>query len=70
MLEEIYALDDKLNIPKYLFTSYDSAGVKRYSLYISKKLKPEEVNLLYWENCYALIIHLSRLFADDRKYIF
>ena len=70
LLDEIPALEDKLNIRINIFTFDDSAGLKRHSLYISKKFKPEEVNLLYWENRYALIKHFSRLFSDVRKYIF
>ena len=59
LLEEIPAFEDKLNIRINIFTFDDSAGLKRHSLYISKKFKPEEVNLLYWENRYALIKHFQ-----------
>ena len=68
--EEIPAIEDQLNIRINLFTFDDAAGLKRHSLYISKRIKPEEVNLIYWENRYALIKHFSRLFSDVRKYIF
>ena len=45
--EEIPAIEKQLNIRINIFTFDDSAGLKRHSLYISKKFKPEEVNLLY-----------------------
>ena len=68
LFEEIPAIEEQLHIRINIFTFDDSAGFLRHSLYISKKFKPEEVNLLYWENRYALIKHFSRLFSDVRKY--
>ena len=59
LLEEIPALEEQLNIRINIFTFDDSAGFRRHSLYISKKFKSEEVNLLYWENRYALIKHFQ-----------
>ena len=67
LIDEIPALEEQLNIRINVFTFDDAAGFKRYSLYISKKYKPDEVNLLYWEGRYALIKYLSRLFSDVRK---
>ena len=42
LLEEIPAIEDQLNIRINLFTFDDAAGLKRHSLYISKRIKPEE----------------------------
>jgi len=44
LIDEIPALEEQLNIRINVFTFDDAAGFKRYSLYISKKFKPEEVN--------------------------
>ena len=70
LLEEIPALEDQLDIRISIYTFDDPSGLKRHSLYISPKLKPEEVNLLYWEGRYALIKYFDRLFSDCRKYYF
>ena len=47
LLEEIPALKDQLDIRISVYTFDDAAGLKRHSLYISPKFKPEEVNLIY-----------------------
>jgi len=67
LIDEISACEELLNIRINVFTFDDAAGFKRHSLYISKKYKPEEVNLLYWDSRYALIKYFSRLFSDVRK---
>jgi hypothetical protein len=67
LIDEIPACEEQLNIRINVFTFDDAAGFKRHSLYISKKVKPDEVNLLYWEGRFALIKYLSRLFSDVRK---
>ena len=69
-LDEIPALEDQLHIRINIFTFDDPEGYRRHSLYISKKYKPEEINLLYWDGRYAWIKHFSRLFSDARKYDF
>ena len=69
-LREIPALEEQLNIRINIFTFDDPEGYRRHSLYISKKYKPEEINLLYWDGRFAWIKHLSRLFSDTRKYDF
>jgi len=66
--EDIPMLENQLNIRINLFSFIDQGGYKRYSLYISKKYKPDEVNLLYWEGRFAWIKYMSRLFCDARKY--
>ena len=68
LLEKIPALEDQLDIRISVYTFDDAAGLKRHSLYISPKWKPEEVNLLYWAGRYALIKYFDRLFSDCRKY--
>jgi hypothetical protein len=67
LIDEIPACEEQLNIRINVFTFNDAAGFNRYPLYISKKYKPDEVNLLYWEGRYALIKYFSRLFSDVRK---
>ena len=69
-LTDIPALEDQLNIRISIFTFDDLEGYRRHSLYISKKYKPEEINLLYWDGRFAWIKHFSRLFSDTRKYDF
>lgn len=68
LIDEIPDYEEQLNIRINVFSFEDSAGFKRHSVYISKKFKPEEVNMLYWEGRYALIKYISRLFSDVRKY--
>ena len=51
-----------------MFTFDDAACFKRHSQYITKNLKPQEVNLQYWEGRYALIKYFTRLLSDVRKY--
>lgn len=68
-IEDIPTIEELLNIRINVFTFADSAGFKRHSLYISKKYKPEEINLLYWDGRFALIKFLSRLFFDIQKYV-
>jgi len=69
-LEDISMLENQLNIRINVFSFIDKGGYKRYSLYISKKYKPDEVNLLYWDGRFALIKYMSRLFSDARKYAY
>ena len=64
---DIPAIEDQLNLRINVFTFDGSTGHKRHSLYISKKYKPEEINLIYWEGRFAWIKFLSRLFHDITK---
>ena len=66
---DIPSIEDQLNIRINVFTFADLNGYKRHSLYISKKYKPEEINLFYWEGRFAWIKFLSRLFYDITKYV-
>lgn len=68
-LEQIEGLEEHLNIRINLFTFDDPDGYKRHSLYISKKYKPEEINLLYWDGRFSWIKHFSRLFSDVLPYV-
>jgi hypothetical protein len=67
-LQNIEALEDLLNLRINLFTFDDLEGYKRRWLYISRKFKSEEVNLLFWEGRFAWIKHFSRFFFDARLY--
>jgi len=69
-IDDISSIEDQLNLRINVFTFADSAGFKRHSLYISKKYKPEEINLLYWDGRFAWIKFLSRLFYDIQKYAY
>ena len=69
-IQDIPSLEEQLNIRINVFSFIDGSGFKRCSLYISKKYKKEEVNLLYWDGRFAWIKFLSRLFFDARKYVF
>ncbi len=64
---DIPAIEDQLNLRINVFTFADSSGRRRHSLYISKKYKPEEINLIYWEGRFAWIKFISRLFHDITK---
>ena len=59
LFDEVPAREEQLNIRINVFTFDDAAGFKRYSQYIFKKFKPQEVNLLYWESRYALIKYFT-----------
>ena len=67
-IQDIPSIEEQLNLRINVFTFADTAGYKRHSLYISKKYKPEEINLVYWEGRFAWIKFLSRLFHDIIKY--
>ena len=67
LLEEIPSLEEQLNLRINVFSFTDPEGLKRCYLHISKKYKPDEINLLYWEGRFAWIKHFSRLFSDARK---
>ena len=64
---DIPSIEDQLNLRINVFSFDDRTGCKRYPLYISKKYKPEEINLIYWEGRFAWIKFLSRLFHDITK---
>ena len=66
-VRDIPAIEDQLNLRINVFTFDDPTGCRRHSLYISKKYKPEEINLIYWEGRFAWIKFLSRLFHDITK---
>ena len=53
LLNKVPAGDKEHNIRINVSTFDDAVGFKRHSQYISKKFKPEEVNLLYWDGRYA-----------------
>ena len=67
---DIPAIEDQLNLRINVFTFDDPTGYMRHSLHISKKYKPEEINLIYWEERFAWIKFLSRLFHDITKSAF
>jgi len=66
-VEEIPNLEDKLNIRINVWSFLDTNNYIRNYLYISDKIKKEEVNLLYWDGRFALIKYISRFFSDVRK---
>ena len=66
---DIISIEDQLNLRINVFSFDNSTGCRRHSLYISKKYKPEEINLIYWEGRYARIKFISRLFHDITKYV-
>ena len=67
LLNKVPACDEQLNIGINVFTFDDAAAFKRHFHYISRKFKPQEVNLLYWKGRYALIKYVSRLLSDVQK---
>ena len=64
---DIRSIEDQLNFRINVFSFDDSIGCRRYPLYISKKYKPEEINLIYWECRFAWIKFVSSLFHDITK---
>jgi len=66
-VDDISQLEELLNIRINVFSFIDVGGRNRCSLYISKKYKKDEVNLIYWEGRFAWIKFLSRLFFDATK---
>ena len=66
-IEDIPSIEDQLNLRINIFSFADRSGRRRHSLYISKKYKLEEINLIYWEGRYAWIKFISRLFHDITK---
>ena len=64
---DIPKLEERLQLRINLFSFKDPLGYKRFALYISKDSFKMEINLLYWDEPYAWIKHISRLFCDTTK---
>ena len=51
-----------------MFSFFDDEGKARHPLFISRKLYPRTANLLYWDEHYAPITDIPRLFQDISKH--
>ena len=57
-------LEDELKLKIHIISFFDEDGRARYPVYISKKPFKREVDLLYWNEHYALINNFSAFLAD------
>ena len=56
--------EDQLQININVFSFFDDEGKARHPLFIIRKLNPRTANLLYWDEHYAPITDIHRLFHD------
>ena len=63
---DVHLYEDQLKININVFSFFDDEGKARHPLFISKKQYPRIANLLYWNEHYAPIIDIPRLFHDIR----
>jgi hypothetical protein len=68
-LTDLPDIEGTLNISINVFSFYDDEGKARYPVYISRRRAPHEVDLLYWEEHFALIRDFERLMFDLNKYV-
>ncbi len=64
---DMEAIEDQLQNKINIFSFFDDQGLARYPYYISKKEYEKEVDLLYWDEHYALIKKFSA-FIQDRHH--
>ena len=65
---DVHLYEDQLQININVFSFFDDKGTARHSLFISKKPYPRTANLLYWDEHYAPITDIPRLFQDICKH--
>ena len=64
--KDIAAIEDQLQIKINIFSFFDDQGLARYPYYISKKEYEKEVDLLYWDEHYALIKNFSAFLQENQ----
>ena len=57
-------MEDKLKLKINVFSFFDSEGPARFPIYVSQKPYKREVDLLYWNEHYALIHNFSAFLHD------
>ena len=60
--------EDQLQININVFSFFDDEGKARYPMFISRKNYARWANLLYWNEHYAPIKNIDRLFSDISKH--
>ena len=65
---DVHLYENQLQININVFSFFDDKGKARHPLFISKKLYPGTANLQYWDEHYALITDIPRLFQDISKH--
>ena len=63
-LNQIPAVEDRLDVRLNVFSFYDRQGRERYTLYISKKPASKRIDLLMWNDHYSWITSLNSFLAD------
>ena len=65
---DVHLYEDQLQININVFSFFDDEGKARHLIFISRKLYPRTANLLYWDEHYARITDIPRLFQDINKH--
>ena len=65
---DVHLYEDQLQININVFSFFDDEGKAKHPLFISRKLYPMTANLLYWDEHYAPITDIPRLFHDISKH--
>ena len=63
-VEDIAAIEDRLQLNFNVFSFYDDDGRLRYPLYVSMKKHARTIDLIYWDGHYAWIKSFSSFMAD------
>ena len=64
---ELGPIEDMLKLKINVFSFFDDLGLARYQLYVSDKPYKREVDLLYWNEHFALITSFSGFLSDLSK---
>jgi hypothetical protein len=65
---DVHQYEDELSININVFSFFDDEGKARHPLFISEKNYPRTANLLYWNEHYAPIVSIPKLFFDLTKH--
>ena len=65
---DIPAIEEQINLNISVFSFFDDQGKGRFPLYASKKRHPISIDLLYWDEHYALITSFDRFVFDLTKF--
>ena len=66
-IEQIPAIEDRLQTQINVFSFFDDEGRGRFPMYVSKKEFNKSIDLLYWDEHYAWIKNFSFFMGDKGK---
>ena len=66
--KDVALYEDRLETNINVYSFFDDEGKARHPMFISRKNHPRTAHLLYWNEHYAPIHNMSRLFSDITKH--